>query len=96
MRHAPKVMKAAFKMLFINASACRNGIFAILRNNDMLTFPEKVQFALGLLPAIIVRARIQRCISVQMSVELHGKGKGNLLGCLGEQSPCHQADETLA
>jgi len=35
---------------------CRNGIFAILRNNDMLTFPEKVQFALGLLPAIIVRA----------------------------------------
>ncbi|KAK9819380.1 hypothetical protein WJX81_003694 [Elliptochloris bilobata] len=30
-----------------------NGIFAILRNNDMLTFPEKVQFALGLLPAII-------------------------------------------
>lgn len=25
----------------------------------MLTFPEKVQFALGLLPAIIVRARAQ-------------------------------------
>lgn len=36
---------------------CRNGIFAILRNNDMLTFPEKVQFALGLLPAIIVSAQ---------------------------------------
>ncbi|GMH35703.1 hypothetical protein BSKO_03571 [Bryopsis sp. KO-2023] len=30
-----------------------NGIFAILRNNDMLTWPEKIQFALGLLPAII-------------------------------------------
>lgn len=30
-----------------------NGIFAILRNNDMLTWTEKIQFALGLLPAII-------------------------------------------
>lgn len=30
-----------------------NGIIAILRNNDMLTWPEKIQFALGLLPAII-------------------------------------------
>ena len=38
-------------------AGCRNGIFAILRNNDMLTFPEKVQFALGLLPAIIVIAQ---------------------------------------
>ena len=35
--------------------SCRNGIFAILRNNQMLTFVEKVQFALGLLPAIVVR-----------------------------------------
>lgn len=30
-----------------------NGVIAILRNNDMLTWPEKIQFALGLLPAII-------------------------------------------
>ncbi|GFR44854.1 hypothetical protein Agub_g6197 [Astrephomene gubernaculifera] len=30
-----------------------NGVFAILRNNKMLTFSEKIQFALGLLPAII-------------------------------------------
>lgn len=30
-----------------------NGIFAILRNNEMLTWPEKVRFALGLLPAIV-------------------------------------------
>lgn len=30
-----------------------NGIFAILRNNQMLTWPEKIQFAIGLLPAII-------------------------------------------
>ena len=28
---------------------------AILRNNDMLTWPEKIRFAIGLLPAIIVR-----------------------------------------
>nr|AFH53815.1 phytoene desaturase [Narcissus tazetta subsp. chinensis] len=30
-----------------------NGIWAILRNNEMLTWPEKVLFALGLLPAMV-------------------------------------------
>jgi uncharacterized protein with NAD-binding domain and iron-sulfur cluster len=30
-----------------------NGIIAILRNNQMLTWPEKIKFALGLLPAIV-------------------------------------------
>ncbi|WOL11561.1 phytoene desaturase [Canna indica] len=30
-----------------------NGIFAILRNNEMLTWPEKVRFAIGLLPAML-------------------------------------------
>lgn len=30
-----------------------NGIFAILRNNDMLSWKEKILFAYGLLPAII-------------------------------------------
>ncbi|KAG7995292.1 hypothetical protein I3843_01G102300 [Carya illinoinensis] len=30
-----------------------NGIFAILRNNEMLTWPEKVTFAIGLLPAML-------------------------------------------
>ncbi|KAA8494342.1 15-cis-phytoene desaturase [Porphyridium purpureum] len=30
-----------------------NGVVAILRNNDMLTWPEKIKFAIGLLPAII-------------------------------------------
>eukprot|EP00879_Flechtneria_rotunda_P022570 GHRR01023832.1.p1 GENE.GHRR01023832.1~~GHRR01023832.1.p1 ORF type:complete len:298 (+),score=90.48 GHRR01023832.1:167-1060(+) len=30
-----------------------NGVIAILRNNQMLTWPEKIQFALGLLPAIV-------------------------------------------
>ncbi|XP_010246062.1 PREDICTED: 15-cis-phytoene desaturase, chloroplastic/chromoplastic isoform X2 [Nelumbo nucifera] len=30
-----------------------NGIWAILKNNEMLTWSEKVQFAIGLLPAMI-------------------------------------------
>jgi 15-cis-phytoene desaturase len=29
------------------------GIWAILRNNEMLTWPEKIKFAIGLLPAIL-------------------------------------------
>lgn len=29
-----------------------NGIWAILKNNEMLTWPEKVRFAIGLLPAM--------------------------------------------
>jgi 15-cis-phytoene desaturase len=30
-----------------------NGITAILRNNDMLTWPEKIKFGLGLIPAMV-------------------------------------------
>lgn len=30
-----------------------NGILAILLNDEMLTWPEKIQFGLGLLPAMI-------------------------------------------
>lgn len=30
-----------------------NGLVAILRNNDMLTWPEKIKFGLGLMPAIL-------------------------------------------
>ncbi|KAI3991109.1 hypothetical protein MKX01_041328 [Papaver californicum] len=30
-----------------------NGIWAILRNNEMLTWPEKIRFAIGLLPAVV-------------------------------------------
>lgn len=30
-----------------------NGVMAILRNNDLLTWPEKIKFGLGLIPAMI-------------------------------------------
>ena len=30
-----------------------NGVIAILRNNDMLTWPEKIKFGLGLIPAML-------------------------------------------
>ncbi|EFJ23885.1 hypothetical protein SELMODRAFT_232430 [Selaginella moellendorffii] len=30
-----------------------NGVLAILKNNEMLTWPEKIRFAIGLLPAIV-------------------------------------------
>jgi 15-cis-phytoene desaturase len=38
---------------FPNLPAPFNGIVAILRNNDMLTWGEKIRFGLGLIPAII-------------------------------------------
>lgn len=38
---------------FPNIPAPVNGIIAIVRNNDMLTWEEKIKFGLGLIPAII-------------------------------------------
>ncbi|MFN6571378.1 15-cis-phytoene desaturase [Dendronalium sp. ChiSLP03b] len=38
---------------FPDLPAPLNGIVAILRNNDMLTWPEKIRFGIGLLPAMI-------------------------------------------
>ncbi len=38
---------------FPDIPAPLNGIIAILRNNDLLTWPEKIKFGLGLIPAII-------------------------------------------
>jgi 15-cis-phytoene desaturase len=38
---------------FPDLPAPLNGVVAILRNNDMLTWPEKIRFGLGLLPAMI-------------------------------------------
>jgi 15-cis-phytoene desaturase len=38
---------------FPNLPAPINGLIAILRNNDMLTWSEKIQFGIGLIPAIL-------------------------------------------
>jgi 15-cis-phytoene desaturase len=38
---------------FPDLPAPLNGIVAILRNNDMLTWPEKIRFGIGLIPAMI-------------------------------------------
>ncbi len=38
---------------FPNLPAPVNGVVAILRNNDLLTWPEKIKFGLGLIPAMI-------------------------------------------
>ncbi|BAY13104.1 15-cis-phytoene desaturase [Calothrix sp. NIES-2098] len=38
---------------FPDLPAPLNGIVAILRNNDMLTWPEKIRFGIGLLPAMV-------------------------------------------
>lgn len=39
---------------FPNIPAPINGVTAILRNNDMLTWPEKIRFGLGLIPAMVL------------------------------------------
>ncbi|MEB3247786.1 MAG: 15-cis-phytoene desaturase, partial [Merismopediaceae bacterium] len=38
---------------FPDIPAPLNGVLAILRNNDLLTWPEKIRFGLGLLPAMV-------------------------------------------
>lgn len=38
---------------FPDLPAPLNGIVAILSNNQMLTWPEKILFAIGLIPAIL-------------------------------------------
>jgi 15-cis-phytoene desaturase len=38
---------------FPDVPAPINGMIAILRNNDMLTWPEKIRFGLGLIPAML-------------------------------------------
>ncbi len=38
---------------FPDLPAPLNGMVAILRNNDMLTWPEKIRFGIGLIPAIV-------------------------------------------
>ncbi len=38
---------------FPDLPAPMNGVVAILRNNDMLTWPEKIRFGIGLIPAML-------------------------------------------
>ncbi|PNW47535.1 UNVERIFIED_CONTAM: phytoene desaturase [Euhalothece sp. KZN 001] len=38
---------------FPNLPAPINGVIAILRNNDMLSWPEKIRFGIGLIPAML-------------------------------------------
>ncbi|CAH2079262.1 unnamed protein product [Thlaspi arvense] len=53
----PDVLPAPLNVLecFVNGivGLVRKGIWAILRNNEMLTWPEKIKFAIGLLPAMV-------------------------------------------
>ncbi|MDI9637150.1 15-cis-phytoene desaturase [Kamptonema cortianum] len=49
----PEVPGTYSRFDFPDIPAPWNGIVAILRNNDMLTWPEKIKFGLGLIPAMI-------------------------------------------
>lgn len=55
-----------------------NGIVAILRNNDMLTWPEKIRFAIGLLPAIIFGQKyVEECDNLSWTEWLQKQGIPN-------------------
>ena len=56
-----------------------NGVFAILRNNQMLTWEEKIKFALGLLPAIVFGQRYVFSLYVLLWDRLGGREGGG--GC---------------
>ncbi|MBD1870408.1 15-cis-phytoene desaturase [Cyanobacteria bacterium FACHB-471] len=49
----PEVPGTYSRFDFPSIPAPANGIIAILRNNDMLTWGEKIRFGLGLIPAIL-------------------------------------------
>jgi 15-cis-phytoene desaturase len=49
----PEVPGTYSRFDFPSIPAPANGIVAILRNNDMLTWGEKIRFGLGLIPAIL-------------------------------------------
>lgn len=52
-----------------------NGIVAILRNNDMLTWEEKIKFAIGLLPAIVLgQDYVEQCDKYSWSEWLNKQG----------------------
>nr|AUE44538.1 phytoene desaturase [Colpomenia sinuosa] len=52
-----------------------NGLVAILLNNEMLTFPEKIQFGIGLLPAILFGQKyVEECDSLTVSQWMKKQG----------------------
>nr|AUE44547.1 phytoene desaturase [Sargassum integerrimum] len=52
-----------------------NGLVAILLNNEMLTFPEKVQFGLGLIPAILFGQKyVEECDSLTVTEWMKQQG----------------------
>nr|AUE44550.1 phytoene desaturase [Scytosiphon dotyi] len=52
-----------------------NGLVAILLNNEMLTFPEKIQFGIGLLPAILFGQKyVEECDSLTVSEWMKKQG----------------------
>nr|AUE44528.1 phytoene desaturase [Dumontia simplex] len=52
-----------------------NGIIAILRNNDMLTWEEKIKFAIGLLPAIVFGQKyVEECDQFSWTEWLRNQG----------------------
>lgn len=62
---------------FPDLPAPLNGVIAILRNNQMLSWPEKIRFALGLLPAIVfgqpyVEAQDDKTVTEWMRMQVRG------------------------
>jgi 15-cis-phytoene desaturase len=52
-----------------------NGIAAILMNSEMLTWPEKIQFGIGLLPAILYgQAYVEECDTLSVSQWMRKQG----------------------
>nr|AUE44546.1 phytoene desaturase [Sargassum vachellianum] len=52
-----------------------NGLLAILLNNEMLTFPEKVQFGIGLIPAILFGQKyVEECDSLTVTEWMKQQG----------------------
>jgi 15-cis-phytoene desaturase len=52
-----------------------NGIAAILMNNEMLTWPEKIRFGIGLIPAILLgQSYVEQCDSLSVSQWMRQQG----------------------
>ncbi|CAM9666995.1 unnamed protein product, partial [Chrysoparadoxa australica] len=52
-----------------------NGIVAILLNNEMLTWPEKIKFGIGLIPAILLGQKyVEQCDNLSVSQWMKKQG----------------------